>query len=275
MALSVWRYRHNRYARIAALSVIVALIFYLFHNPAGGRNGGTLVGYFIGTVATLLTFWLAWYGIRKRRYGRHAMPLEEMLSAHVNLGIAAFILATLHTGFEFGLNFHLLSYGLLLAITISGFAGIILYAYLPTIITANAKGRSTRDMISEIADINRDARRTGSELDDEINRLVRRSVQYTEIGGTFWRLLTGYYTERHTEEALAGVRERAEHFSTTEAEAGRRLVTLLARKSEAVDRLRRHIRYEAWLDIWLYLHIPLTFAYIIAIFGHVLFVFYF
>ena len=275
MSNSVWGYRKNRYAKIATTLVAVALVAFVVHGPASGRNGGTWVGYAIGTMAAGLTGWLAWYGIRKRRYGKHPLPLAEILSAHVNFGIAAFLLATLHAGFEFGLNFHFISYGLLLAISISGFCGVLLYAYVPTAMTDNAKGRSTTDMIEEIAEINRDARRTGAELDDDINRLTRRSVQYTQIGGGVWRLLSGHYKERHTEEALEGVREQAEHFTAAEAEAGRRLVTLLARKLEAVDRLRRHIRYEAWMDIWLYLHIPMTFAYLIALVGHILFVFYY
>jgi len=29
------------------------------------------------------------------------------------------------------------------------------------------------------------------------------------------------------------------------------------------------------MDIWLYLHIPMTFAYLIALVGHILFVFYY
>ena len=275
MAVSTWRPFFGFYMKTSTVIVVAALIAYLAFEPAGGRNGGTWVGYATGTAAALMTVWLAWYGIRKRRYGKHTVPLQDMLSGHINLGVAALILATLHTGFEFEWNLHLASYGALLFISISGAAGVILYAYGPVAMTTNAEGRSLTDMIEEIAEINRDARRAGAELDDEINRLVRRSVQYTDVGGSVWRLLTGHYDDRHTEEALEGVRERAEHFSTEEAESGRRLVALMARKVDALARLRRHIRYKAWMDIWLYLHVPATFVYAIALIGHVFFVFYY
>ena len=275
MAISVWHYRKGRYGQLAGVLVVLALFGYLLEDPVGGRNGGTWAGYVIGTAAAALTLWLGWFGVRKRRYGKHMRPLEEVLSAHVNLGVAAFLLATLHTGFEFGWNFHLLAYVLLLTITLSGFAGVALYNYVPVAMTANANGQSTSDMIEEIAELNREARRAGAELDDEINRLVRRAVQYTEIGGGVWKLLTGHYRERHGEEALSGVREMAEQFTVEQAEAGRRLVSLLARRAEVVGRLRRHLRYEAWMDVWLYLHLPVSFAYFAALAGHIVFVFYF
>lgn len=275
MSKSIWGYRNARYAKITGMIVLVALVAYVAHDPVGGRNGGTWAGYGIGIVATLLTAWLAWYGVRRRRYGKHIIPLEEVLSAHVYLGVGTLILATLHTGFEFGFNLHFFSFGLLLALTISGLVGIVLYAYVPAAMTANAEGRSSSEMITEIADINREARQTGSVLDDDINRLVRRSVQYTEVGGSVWKLLTARYNDQHTEEALGGVRERAETFSAAEAEAGRKLVTLLARKVEALERFRRHIRFEAWMSIWLYLHVPMTIAFILSLIGHIIFVFYY
>jgi len=275
MSLSIWRYRQSRYVKISAALAVLALLLFLIHNPTGGRHGGTWVGYALGGVGALLTLWLAWYGFRRRRYGKHTAPLEEVLSAHVNLGLAALLLATLHTGFEFGWNLHFLSYGFLLLLTLSGLAGVLIYAYVPIAMTENAKGRSTSDMIEELAEINRDARRTGAKLDDEVNRLIRRSVQYSEVGGSAWKLLTGRYRERHTEDALEGIRERAANFSSEETEAGRILVTLLARKVEALERLRNHLRFEAWMDVWRYVHVPLTFAYLAALIGHIVFVFYY
>ena len=275
MRVSVWRLRNYRYVKIAAAASLAAMVVFLLDAPAEGRNGGTWAGYLIGCAAAALTVWLGWYGIRKRRYGQGVVPLEEVLSAHISLGVAAMVLATLHTGFEFGFNFHLLSYAFLLVISVSGLCGVLLYAYVPAAMTANAGGRSLTDMMEEIAEINREARRIGAELDDDINRLIRRSVQYTVVGGTVWQLLTGRYTDRHTEVALEGIQSRAESFSALEAEAGRRLVTLLARKIEALGRFRRHIRYKAWMDIWLYVHVPLSFAYAAALIGHVAFVMYY
>ena len=42
---------------------------YLWWQPAGGHNGGTWLGYTLGTIGALLILWLMLFGVRKRRYG--------------------------------------------------------------------------------------------------------------------------------------------------------------------------------------------------------------
>ena len=39
-------------------------------------------------------------------------------------------------------------------------------------------------------------------------------------------------------------------------------------------RLRRDVRYKALMDIWLYLHVPLTFALLAALTAHIISIFY-
>lgn len=60
-----------------------------------------------------MVFWMAWYGIRKRRY-RSSGSMQGWLSAHIYLGTALTFLVTLHSGFHFGLNIHTLTYAPLL-----------------------------------------------------------------------------------------------------------------------------------------------------------------
>lgn len=275
MFASVIGYQNWRYAKVATWIGTASLLAYFLDDSLGGRNGGTWIGYGLGVAATGLAAWLAWFGVRKRRYGSGTFPLVGWMSAHVYLGVAVILVATLHSGFEFELNMHFISYGLLMVVSVSGVVGLVIYTYAPTAMTSNANGLTTEEMFVEIAEINRDLRQTGSLLSDDINRLIRRSVQKAELGGGFWRLLIGRYRDTHTDEALAEISEQASGFSSAEAEAGRRLVTLLARKVEALQKLRRHIQYKAWMDVWLYVHVPMTIAFLIALIGHVLFIFYF
>ena len=53
----------------------------------------------------------------------------------------------------------------------------------------------------------------------------------------------------------------------------RDLLTLMTARRNALDRLRRDLRLQAWLDIWLYVHIPLAFALLAALTAHVVSVF--
>ena len=76
----------------------------------------------------LLILWLALLGIRKRAMTRGRWSLKAWTSAHVYLGLALIVIATLHTGFQFGWNVHTLAYVLMMLVIVSGIYGISVYA---------------------------------------------------------------------------------------------------------------------------------------------------
>ncbi len=55
-----------------------------------------------------------------------------------------------------------------------------------------------------------------------------------------------------------------------EAESLHELVALLCRRQALLRRIRRDIRLQAWLKIWLYVHIPMTVGLLAALSVHVL-----
>jgi hypothetical protein len=53
------------------------------------------------------------------------------------------------------------------------------------------------------------------------------------------------------------------------------MVASLSRKAEIASRLRRDLSYKAIMDIWLWLHVPLTLGLIASLGAHVFIVFYY
>ena len=53
------------------------------------------------------------------------------------------------------------------------------------------------------------------------------------------------------------------------------VVGLLERKAAALARIRRHLRIKALLEVWLYVHVPVTFALIAALAAHIVSVFFY
>ena len=51
------------------------------------------------------------------------------------------------------------------------------------------------------------------------------------------------------------------------------ILFLLERKDAALAQARRHIRMKTQLEIWLYIHVPATFALLAALIAHILSVF--
>ena len=49
----------------------------------------------------------------------------------------------------------------------------------------------------------------------------------------------------------------------------------LSRKQEVLARARRDIRFKALMDLWLYFHVPVSFALLAALTAHIVSVFYY
>jgi hypothetical protein len=54
-----------------------------------------------------------------------------------------------------------------------------------------------------------------------------------------------------------------------------RALGLLGERLEYLDVISRDLRYKALMDIWLYLHVPLSFALLAALTAHVVAVFFY
>jgi len=267
-------YERFRYLKAACAAAALAIVLYVAAAPYGSRYGGSWAGYTLGTVGALLILWLMWFGYRKRSYRTDLGNLAERTSAHVYMGLALLVIATLHTGFHFGWNIHTLAYALMCLVIASGVVGVLFYARLPRMMTENRHGAAMPQMLARIAGLNDELRSAALAVDDKTARLVERAIETTTIGGTFWRQLSGKYPGCATAAALAGIGEPDVNTAPELDRSVRRVRVLLQEKARLLSRARRDIRYKAMMDIWLYFHVPLSFALLAALLAHVVAVFY-
>ena len=71
------------------------------------------------------------------------------------------------------------------------------------------------------------------------------------------------------------MRERLEEVPGKQQPAVEQVVELLEKKAAALQRLRGYIQRRALLEVWLFVHVPLTFVLIAALFAHIISVFFY
>jgi hypothetical protein len=272
---SLLAYANYRYLKVAAAVVVATIAVYALDHPPTGRYGGTLLGYALGTIGTVLIGWLAWFGARKRQYRSTAGTLQGWLSAHVYLGATLIVIATLHAAFQIGWNVHTLAYVLMLAVILSGFYGVWAYIRYPAKIT-DALGDDTQEsLLLKIADLDRQMRTLALSLPDAVNRLVLAAAQGTRIGGAWRQQLAGRDPDCPTAAAVVGLQTVGKTLRGNDARINQQLYALMVRKQELVGRARHAVAVKARLDVWLYVHVPLTVALLAALVAHIVSVFFY
>jgi hypothetical protein len=268
------RYQRYKWLKIALILCAAAVLIYAFNDVQPKPNGGTIYGYTTGTLGVLLILWLTMLGVRKRAITPGRWSLKSWTSAHVYLGLSLIVVATLHTGFDFGWNIHTLAYVLMMLVIASGVFGIAAYASLPQALSAN-RGETTQiQMLDNLRTLDRQLNEAAQPLDADGAAIVQMALADDPFGGGLIARLTGRYSKCGTRAALAAVRA---HPSRGEAEVDPldHAEVLLERRRSSLSRIRKHLRLKALLEVWLYIHVPLTFALIAALFVHIVAVFYY
>jgi hypothetical protein len=218
-------------------------------------------------------------GVRKRCYRSTMGSVQGWTSAHVYIGTALIIIATLHSAFEFGWNIHTLAYVLMVIVILSGFFGVYAYLRYPELMTDNLAGEIIETMLLKIADLDRKCRRIALDLPDEINAVVmkatRTSPRELAAGNNFRRRITAMKAFCPTRAACDVLMHAAMHLTPEQARLNGQLLAEMTRKCTLIDRVRRDMRFRALMEIWLYVHVPLSFALLASLITHILSVFYY
>ena len=272
---SFLRHHNFFYLKFATALCLVALGFYIFADIKPRNNGGTWLGYTLGTISALLIVWLTMLGIRKRAITPGKWSLKGWTSAHIYLGLSLVVLATLHTGFQFGWNIHTLAYALMMLVIVSGLFGIFFYATIPEKMSDNRAEKSNAQMLEEIAALDNDLRDAAQPLSEMNAIVVQYAIDRTRIGGGVMERLRSDFPKCATTTALASLKANASAAKSKGGDDLTPVISLLERKVVLMERARRHIRYRALLELWLYVHVPVTFALLAALIAHIVSVFYF
>lgn len=269
---SFLRYAGFRWLKLSALLCLVALVGYVLADVQPRPSGGSWYGYTLGTVATLLILWLTLLGLRKRRMTRGRWSLKAWASAHVYLGLAVVVIATLHTGFQLGWNIHTLAYALMMVVVVSGLFGVFAYAALPRALSDNRGETTETQMLDNLRLLDRQLHDAAQPLDERHAGIVRASLEADPFAGGLAARLTGRYPRCATAAAQGAIRRET---GPALGDALDKVDGLLGRKLASLDRIRRHLRIKALLEVWLYLHVPFTFALIAALTAHIVSVFFY
>lgn len=269
---NIFDFKNYLYFKLAVIIILIAFAAYLLFEPAVGHYGGSWLGYGLGTISALMVLWMAWYGVRKRRY-RGSGATQGWLSAHIYLGTALTVIVTLHSGFHFGLNVHTFAYAMLLIVVISGFFGNYTYMIYPRQMTENMGEDNLDGLLLRIAESDKLARQIALLMPDHINNVVARACGETSIGIGLLEQLRGFQPNCPSAIAVQQLSTVDNTLSPEQRKLYRDLYSIMVRRESLVRRARQDLMYRARLGFWLYFHVPFTIALLVAMLAHVIAVF--
>ena len=286
MHLSFLDHAGRRYLKLALALCAASVALYLWHDPRSPPNGGTWLGYTLGGIGAALILWLTALGVRKRSYASSLGTVQGWVSAHVYLGLSLVVVATLHAGFQFGWNIHTLCYAFMVVVVASGLVGVVLYRRYPAQMSRNRAQQTQDGMLEEIGELDARALRIARQLPPEFDAALRANIAGTRIGGGALAILSA---RDRSEVALPGAATAGNagqgrmldwlggqlSRSTDPERSGliNHLLSIVGARRVLLRRLQRDARMRAWLEAWLYLHVPVTFGLLGALVAHVVSVF--
>ena len=267
-------YKKFKFLKLASAVCLSVFIAYFFHKPIDEPNGGTWLGYVLGTIGALLIVWLMALGIRKRRYGAN-FNLSAWVSAHVYLGLSLIVIATLHTGFQFGWNIHTLAYVLMMVVILSGAFGIYAYTRFPKLMTENRRAASRDELLFQVGEIDSECKKLMMRLPNNVSDVMLKATEETKLGGTIFQILSGRDKTCASVVAFERLQTLVGDVDDQHTQKTRQSMILMGKKCFLLNTLRRDIQVKALLDIWLSVHVPMSIALIVALIIHVFSVFYY
>ncbi|AHE53911.1 hypothetical protein [Sphingomonas sanxanigenens] len=269
------RHRNFLWAKIATGLCVLVIAVYFLIDVTPRHNGGSWYGYTLGTVGVLMILWLTMLGVRKRAMTAGRWSLKAWTSAHIYLGLSLIVIGTLHTGFQLGWNVHTLAWALMMLVILSGLFGIGAYAVLPERLSTNRDEMTEPQMLDALKSIDRQLYDAAQPLEQRHAALVQMSLDDDPLKGGILTRLGGRYPRCATRSAHIELRRDTAYRARIADDPLEKIDALFERKQAMLARMRRHAKLKALLEIWLYVHVPMTFALLAALSAHIVSVFFY
>lgn len=264
-----------KWLKISVFLCLVCLVSYFLVDVQPRHNGGTWYGYTLGTIGAVLILWLTMLGMRKRAMTPGGWSLKAWTSAHVYLGLSLIVIGTLHTGFQLGWNVHTLAWALMMVVIISGIYGIYAYSTLPQALSSNRDEMTETQMIEALRSLDRQLHDAAQPLDRDSAALVQSSLEQDPFSGGLLQRIGNRYPGCATRNAQAQLRRARAYQPRMGDDPLDKVDNLLGRKEATLGRVRKHLQIKGLLQIWLYIHVPMTFALLAALSAHIVSVFFY
>ncbi len=231
------------------------------------------MGFVYGALGLITILLLMYYSRRKRNYRRKQWSLQGWLSFHCYAGVISLILIPLHAGFRFHLDLHMLAYVLLVIVVLSGIVGAYLYVRVPREFNAFGEelaytGAETID--AELHRIRQQMRGLARDKSDVFAQKCQAELQRGSTVLSPWQQLFSRPADQTTLSSYIEVFQSSlDTIPETEQEDFQRLAVLATQKWELERRLASQMRLQNWLDVWLYLHLPISVAMVVAVMIHI------
>ncbi len=248
---------------------------YIVYANRAFTHGGSTMGILYGVVGLTIVLILMYFGVRKRSYKSKVGSLQNWLHAHIYLGILVVVVILFHSGFRFHDRVAVTAFVLLTLVALSGGVGALLYTFVPPLLT---------DMQSKL---------TAREISDQINQLAQamtrlaadKSTEFQELCASLlsirrpktlagWQIIAPRAISR-AEQARARLLLSLERIPADEHADLARLLALENQLKDLHTSLIEKQRYINTMAAWLYIHLPLSFAMMVAIIAHVAAFFYY
>lgn len=280
----------RRYLLPCILLIACAGAIFLSQGKSVVASGSTWQGYVLGCLTLGLIFWLALLGVRKRRYSSSGSMLN-WVAAHIVFGLAVVVLALMHSAAQFGWNVHSFTFLLLAAVVLTGTLGAGLYVAVPDQQAALRQNSSRSQWFAELGEVDKQCIEIARFTAGRVEIAITDALSGTLLGGTIWRQLSGrdYSTIKlpvddssewvlHKNDDQLALQKFLSEQAVSASRADQidrllALIPLVARRRELLARIRRDIRFEAWLKVWRLLHVPLTALLLGSVVAHVCIVF--
>ena len=287
---SILNYQKSRYLKIALLISVVALLAYIVDQPIQSPNGGTWLGYTLGTISTFLVLWLTYLGIRKRSYKSSGGKLRGWVSAHVYLGGSLLVMATLHTGFQFGWNIHIASYIFMCIVIITGFVGIYFYLNYPDRINRARNNLPRDEIIMELLAIDQRCLQIAVKANADVSLAISSAITQTKlptnfIGGLKAKdlstvtLINSQKQENTIENSEQKqvinylIEKLAYEPNRSDSQIIQNLIDTFNQRRKLITTLINDKKLQMTMKAWLVIHIPMTFALLSTLTAHIISVF--